>query len=361
MNERMGMGLMKLIYKRKGAKTELQNYRPITMLNTDLKILAKVLANRLKEVMPKLIKSNQAYAIKGRDIADVTMSIKSTIDYIQEKKMNGFLISVDFEKAFDRVEHTYLFDVLKTFGFGENFINWIKILYKGALTKVKCNGFLTDCFKITRSIRQGCPLSALLYSLVAEPLGLAIKQETKIKGIKIEEEEDEGKIYQYADDTTIIVKEKKSVKEAMKKVQEFCKGTGSKINENKTQYMRFGKADILTDCFQFREVEELKILGILIGKNERKATEKMWDDLIRGIESRLNFWRMRELCLKGKALILNVLMTSKLWYKLYVTEMPCWIEGRLKKCSRFFMGGETPKNCVQYNNRSNRRRRDRID
>lgn len=54
------------------------------------------------------------------------------------------------------------------------------------------------------------------------------------------------------------MKEKKSVKEAMKKVQEFCKGTGSKINENKTQYMRFGKADILTDCFQFREVEEIK-------------------------------------------------------------------------------------------------------
>jgi hypothetical protein len=83
MNERMGMGLMKLIYKKKGELTDLKNYRPITMLNTDLKILAKILANRLKEVMPRIIKTNQAYAVKGRDIADITMSIRDTIQYIK--------------------------------------------------------------------------------------------------------------------------------------------------------------------------------------------------------------------------------------------------------------------------------------
>lgn len=149
---RMGMGLMKLIYKKKGEKTELKNYRPITMLNTDLKILAKILANRLKEIIPKIITTNQVYGVKGKDIADTIMSIK------------------------------------------------------------ECNGFLTECFRITRSIRQGCPLSALLYSLVAEPLGLAIKQEKRIKGIEIEEIIVENKIFQYADDTTFIVRGEESVK-----------------------------------------------------------------------------------------------------------------------------------------------------
>lgn len=83
MNQRMGMGLMKLIYKRKEDKVELKNYRPITMLNTDL-------ANRLKEVMPSIIETNQAYSIKGRDIVDTTMSIKYTIIYIVEKKDRWF-------------------------------------------------------------------------------------------------------------------------------------------------------------------------------------------------------------------------------------------------------------------------------
>lgn len=336
-NERTRMGLMKLIYKRKGEKVDLKNYRPITMLNTDLKILAKVLANRLKEVMPSIIKTNQAYGVKGRDIADITMSIRDTIWYMKEKNEDGYVISLDFEKAFDRVEHGYLFEVLRSFGFGENFIKWIEILYKGALTKIKCNGFLTDCFKITRSIRQGCPLSALLYSLVSEPLGLAIREKEGIIGIEIEENKAEGKVFQYADDTTIIVKGKGSVKEVMNVVKEYCRGSGSKVNEDKTVYMRFGKAMVLTDCFNFKEVEEMRVLGVLMGKNEKKVRDEMWEQIVTDIERRLLFWKLRTLNLKGKVLILNVLMVSKLWYVLYISEMPLWTEQRLKKCFLDFL------------------------
>lgn len=82
--------------------------------------------------------------------------------------MKSRRMDIDFEKAFDRVEHSFLFAVLERFGFG-------KILYKNVMTTVKCNGFLTNPFKIIRSIRQGCPLSAKLYRLVAEPLGKIYK------------------------------------------------------------------------------------------------------------------------------------------------------------------------------------------
>lgn len=85
-NPRMGLGLMKIIYKKQGDKTNLKNFRPITMLNTDFKILAKVLANRLKNVVPSIIETNQAYGVKGRDIADITSSIRDIIGYIKEKK-----------------------------------------------------------------------------------------------------------------------------------------------------------------------------------------------------------------------------------------------------------------------------------
>lgn len=256
--------------------------------------------------------------------------------------------SLDFENAFDRVEHGFLFDVLRRFNFGENFTKWIMILYKGALTKIKCNGFLTDAFKISRSIRQGCPLSSLLYSLVSEPLGLAVKEKESIKRIEIEEKKAEGKIFQYADDTTIIVKGKESVKEVMKIVNEYCKGSGSKVNEDKTVYMRLGRATVLMDCFNFKEVDEIKILGILMGKNDKKVRDEMWDHLVTEIERRLNFWKLRTLNLKGKVLILNVLMVSKLWYVLYVSELPLWTEKRLKKCFLDFLWeGKPPR--IAYN------------
>lgn len=162
-----------------------------------------------------------------------------------EKKKNGYVIvyviSLDFGKAFDRVEHVFLFSVLEKFGFGESFIKWIRVLYMDTLTKVKCNGFLTEPFAISRSIRQGCSLSAQLYSLVAELLGLMIKTENEIKGIEMDEGKEINKIFPYADDTTIVVKNEQSVKHAMEKVEWYCQGSGEKINEEKTVYMRFGK------------------------------------------------------------------------------------------------------------------------
>lgn len=93
----------------------------------------------------------------------------------------GYIISVDLEKVFDRVEHTYLMNVMEKFGFGKNFIKWIKCIYTDIRSCVKVNGFLTEDFKITRSIRQGCPMSALLFTLVSEALGLAIEMEKHIK------------------------------------------------------------------------------------------------------------------------------------------------------------------------------------
>lgn len=100
---------MKIIYKGKGDKTVLKNFRPITMLNTDLKILAKVLADRLKKVWPTIIKTNQSYGVKGRDIADTISSTRDLIGYMREENRCGYIISLDFEKAFDRVEHSFFY------------------------------------------------------------------------------------------------------------------------------------------------------------------------------------------------------------------------------------------------------------
>ncbi|MGL5244158.1 MAG: RNA-directed DNA polymerase, partial [Sarcina sp.] len=348
LDQRMSMGLMKLIYKRKGDKKSLKNYRPITMLNGDLKILAKILSNRLKNVLPKIIETNQAYGVIGRDIADTTSSIRDIMSILKENERKGYIISLDFEKAFDRVEHDFLFAILEHFGFGENFKEWLKILYKNITTRVKCNGFLTDPFKITRSIRQGCPLSAQLYTLIAEPLGMIIKKDKEIKGIKFGDGQEEMKVFQYADDTTLTVEDYKSVENVMERVARFCKGTGAKVNEEKTVYIKFGEVSDLKEVCGFTEVQEMKILGVKLGKDEKSVTDRMWEEVIGAMKNKLNFWERRILNLKGKILIVNVLMLTKMWYILSVVPMPNWFEKRVKEyVMDFIWEKKTPR--IAYN------------
>ncbi|CAC5423396.1 unnamed protein product [Mytilus coruscus] len=146
----------------------------------------------------------------------------------------------DQANAFDRVSHTYLLEVLKKFSFGDRFVKWISIFYNGINSAVKCNGFLTKYFVIKNGIRQGCPISALLYVLVAEPLHCKIVQNVNIKGINIPNSNKIGLIYQHADDTTLSLCNKESIPEVFKEFDLYSKATGAKINRQKSEILCLG-------------------------------------------------------------------------------------------------------------------------
>lgn len=321
----MTEGMIKIIYKKKGAKTELKNYRPISLLNCDYKILAKVMANRLKMVLPTIIHTSQAYAVLNRDISDVINSIRDKIWFLAKEKQKGFVLNIDFEKAFDRVEHDFLFDTLEAFDFGENFIGCLRSLYSDARSCVKVNGYVTNFFHLTRSIRQGCPLSALLYSLVAEPLVLAINANSDIQSIKVKDFKHfstDMKVYQYADDTTLVVKNENSILKGIRIVETYCKGSGAQMNIDKMEIMKIGETGTLPRTLPFKEVEIMKILGVRVGTNERLTTKETWEEVLGNAWKRLTFWKMRCLTLRGKILVLNALFLSKIWYVLGSVSLP---------------------------------------
>ena len=109
-----------LLFK-KGDRTKLQNWRPITLLSTDYKILTKALSNRLKQVLPYIIHTDQTACIPGQTINDNLRLIQDAITYANETNKPLALITIDQLKAFDRVSHTFLFKALEKFGFGPNF------------------------------------------------------------------------------------------------------------------------------------------------------------------------------------------------------------------------------------------------
>lgn len=198
----MKRGVISLIYKKKGDKKYLKNWRPITLLNVDYKMISKTITSRLKLVLEQIISPEQSCSVPGRDIAENIASIRDVIDYSEQEHLPAYIIKLDAQKAFDRVSHEYLFNLLPHFGFGENFIRWIKIFYTDISSAIKCNGHISSFFDVKRSVRQGCGLSALLYVICAEPLNLLFKNNT-LNGIPIKSSNMTSMVYQQADDTTL--------------------------------------------------------------------------------------------------------------------------------------------------------------
>ena len=139
-------GIIKLIPKKDSDPSLIKNWHPITLLNSDYKIAAKAIANRIKKVLPDLIDGDQTGFIKGRTIGENIRLIDGLINFTAAKNIPGLLLFLDFEKAFDTVEWTFLQKTLKHFNFGPSIINWIKIFYNNIESCVLNNGWSTNCF-----------------------------------------------------------------------------------------------------------------------------------------------------------------------------------------------------------------------
>lgn len=168
-------GRITLIHKKKDRR-DIGNYRPITLLNTDYKLYTTVIAKNLQKVCSKLINTDQAGFMTGRNIMDQTKTIEFTIELCEQEGIDGLIIALDQEKAYDRIDHEYFWDVLASFGFPPVFIKRLKMILRAATTKIKINGHLSEKFKVERGMRQGDPMSCLLYNLAIEPLLEAIRR-----------------------------------------------------------------------------------------------------------------------------------------------------------------------------------------
>ena len=182
----------------------IEDYRPITLLNVDFKICTKALAMRLKNILPNIIHPDQTAFIKDRYIGETVRTVIEVLFYSKLKNIKGSVVSVDFKKAFDSLNHPFLFEVLKIFNFGERFSNYIHVLYNDIESCVMNNRVSTGYFKIERGVRQGDPLSPYLFVLAIETLAIHVRNNPKITGIKLNVNE-ELKLAMYADDVTFYL------------------------------------------------------------------------------------------------------------------------------------------------------------
>jgi len=312
----------------------------ISLLNVDYKNLSRIFSNRLKNVLPSIISIDQTSCVIGRDISDTVASVRDLIEMVENDNTEGYLVKIDQEKAFDRMSHKYVSKVLEKFGFGRKFCKWMGIFYTEIFSAIKCNGFLSNYFPIKNSVRQGCPISAMLFVLTAEPLNRAIKTHRGIKGILIPNSDISSTIFQHADDTTATVSDKMSIANIFEVFELYGKASGAKVNESKSQIMCLGKANLSRDELGGLEImickDVLEILGIYVGKNRRECEEKNWRNKVNKIKNILNMWKQRSLNIQGRVTIISSLLVSRLWYAAMVINVPTWVIDEIKlSCLRF--------------------------
>ena len=312
--------IIKLLYK-KGDPRELKNWRPISLLNTDYKILSKIMANRLKPKMEILIGKDQYCGVPNRSI-NTANSILTNIWNMEKKYIKNKLIylMIDQQKAFDRVDHQYLLRTLKALNLPDNFIDWVKIMYTDIYSNIEINGTTTQDIKISRSVRQGCPLSMLLFILTAEGLAEKIRANPEIKGYNITPNI-EKKIAAYADDTTLILTTKKSIDESLKMIEEYCNASGALTNIEKTEAIILGpwKLKDLREILSWIK-DRVKILGIHYTLQNMEHTNYV--DILNEIGKKIENWGKRAHNMLGRSHLINIYAMPKIMYRLRHIDIP---------------------------------------
>ena len=324
LNYTQSLAILTLLYK-DGDKLALSNWRPISLLTADYKFLAKSIATRLRPFLANLIRSDQTCSVPTRTIHTNLYLLRDIITFAHHKRRPTYILSLDFQKAFDMIDHDYMFKALARFNFGPILLRYIKSIYTGITSKVLNNGYLTHAVSIARGIRQGCPLSLSLYCLVAETIASAIRNHPHIRGVYPPGRPIPLKLTQYADDTTILTTSTHSLHQTFQTFADYETASGCRLNPSKIKGLAvFGPIPNLPLPIQWHNPDGVKILGIHFFDDLLQLTNFNWTKVLRSFQQKLSLYRYRSLSLHGKVILLNTVALAKIWFLSTVIAMPTW-------------------------------------
>lgn len=277
----MKQGVITLIPKQHKDTLIIDNWRPITLLNNDYKILALIITDRLKYGSRSLIDECQSGFMKNRRISNNIRLVLDLTDYDELLDDDPVILFLDFQKAFDCVSHQFIFDTLAFFGLGKPFINVIKILYKGGNSCVKLAHGTSPRFDIHKGVRQGCPASPYIFLLGSQIL-CALVNISQIKGIMFNDRV--IKIAQLADDTTICLKNENEVASVISIINQFSLVSGLALNIEKCEMFPLKTSISLSVC-GIPVKTTVTYLGIKITKDVQERKTLNLDPLITSVKN----------------------------------------------------------------------------
>lgn len=210
--------------------------------------------SRIKWARPDLICPQQKGSVPGRNIFYATTLTCDLFRYTNLTGNSGVFLSLDQQNAFDRVSHTYLYSVLAAYGFPKDFIKLLKSLYSEVCSDLVTNGIIQDTIRVGRGVRQGCPLSPLIFVLTIDPFIRRLAGNGKIRGLPLPGVE-VVRVFAYADDVSVFLKDSDSIGEVVRDFQCYSSLSGAKLNVDKSTVLPIGVGDIDLPS-GFRQVSE---------------------------------------------------------------------------------------------------------
>jgi hypothetical protein len=353
---KFSLGWMCPLFKKKD-RTDIANYRPITILNSDYKIFTKALANKLSRVAPYLVHKNQSGFMKGRKITDAIYLAMEVVEYTEEDLQNGVIVALDQEKAYDKTLHPYLWDTLREQGIPELFVNTVRSLYKYADTHIIINGEISSSFRVVRGVRQGDPLSCLLFNLAIEPLASMLRG-SNLKGYAIPGVAEKAVVQLFADDTTAYLSEYDNFEDLECILDKWCLASGARFNVAKTEIIPFGTPEYRTRLLETRKLNEadkpippgvhiakegeaVRILGSFIGNGVEAFG--VWTPVLEKIDSDYERWANLHPTLSLRKNADQIISGSRSQYLAQVNGMPAAVTQHiLKSQSEFINDSKSP-------------------
>lgn len=327
----MLVGLVVLLHKGGGKDArDFSSYRPITLLNCDYRLLARVLCARFAGPLCSVIDPTQTAFLPGRWIGDNVLYHLEEVQYLQEAEgVPGCIVFLDFEKAYDRCSREWLYQVMGRLGFPEPSVRWVRIMLAGTVARVSLNGHYTDLFSVRSSVQQGSPLSVLLYNITVQPMAAHLRRQQAagaLAPIPLPGGAPAPPCHQHADDTTLHVATPADAAAALAptgSVGLHCRASGSRLQPTKCKGLCFGphpQRDATTGVCALSGVtfpppqDPIRHLGIFLGTDPVAANARTYARLLHSVREDALLWRAHRLSWLGRAYIAKQVLAAKVTY-----------------------------------------------
>ena len=312
-------GVIVCIPKKQGAMRP-SDYRPLTLLNADLKLLARIVATRLKRWISLLLHPQQFCGAHDNNIYGATAALRDTIALSEQTHAPACILSLDFESAFDNIAHSYLMTIMDAHGFSATFRGRIQQMYTNATSVVQLNGYISRTIRIQCSIRQGCPLSMLLFALCINPL-LCMIDETLTRHRRGNRSLGPT-IITYADDVTIILRSPDEIRHVQEALRVYEAASGARLNLCKSRAMALGSWDTSTDVMGMQYTSELSFLGTKMTATIRDSARRSWSVVTGLLKKHAQDTYHRALTLDNRIAYVNSCLLARVWYVAQVFPPP---------------------------------------